>query len=378
MGWVDNPDGKLRVGQFVNTRLEIPPPPGEVVVPASALCEESDRAYVFVQLDGKSTYVRRTRRRHPPPAATRCYIRSQPTPEEKRRGLEPLAAGEQVVVSRVVELAACLDDLQQNAGARGRKSEVAMINHLIRWAVHNRLVVILLAAGLMGYGIYAFREVNVEAYPDPAPAIVEVVARYPGASAEEVERQVTIPLEVALAGMPGLGDHPHPVAVRVVPRPQPVRIRRRSGAGPAGSDQPPEDRQTCRPESIPTSRPGRPLGEIYRYVLVSPKDSAGRDIYDPQRSQVVAGLHAGAALPPPAAGGRRDQLRRHRETLRDPSRPGADAALRHHPAATQGRDRLQQCQRRGRLHRPGRRRPRGPLAGPVRRRAKTPSKPRWA
>ena len=115
MGWVDNPDGKLRVGQFVNTRLEIPPPPGEVVVPASALCEESDRNCVFVQSDGKSTYFRRS------VAVThRCgdkvYIRSQPTLEEKRRGLEPLAPGEQVVVSRVVQLAACLDSLQQNAG----------------------------------------------------------------------------------------------------------------------------------------------------------------------------------------------------------------------------------------------------------------------
>ena len=85
----------------------------------------------------------------------------------------------------------------------------------------------------------------------------------------------------------------------------------------------------------------------------------------PQRSQVAAGQHAGAALPPPAARGRRDQLRRDRETLRDPSRPGADAALRHHLAAAQGRHRLEQFQRRRRLHRPGRRRPRGPLAGAV-------------
>src|SRR5271157_4892176 len=115
MGWVDNPDGKLRVGQFVTTRLEIPPPPGEVVIPASALCEESDRTCVFVQSDGKATYVRRsvavTRRR-----GDKVCIRSRPTPEVTRRGLEPLAAGEQVVVSRVVELAACLDSLQQNAG----------------------------------------------------------------------------------------------------------------------------------------------------------------------------------------------------------------------------------------------------------------------
>ena len=79
-----------------------------------------------------------------------------------------------------------------------------MMNSLVRWAVSNRLVVILLSLALTAVGGYAFTHINVEAYPDPAPAIIEVVAQYPGASAEEVERQVTIPLEVALAGMPGL------------------------------------------------------------------------------------------------------------------------------------------------------------------------------
>jgi membrane fusion protein, heavy metal efflux system len=116
MGWVDNPDGKLRVGQFVTTRLEIPPPAGEVVVPASALYEESDRTCVFVQADGKSTYVRHsvvvTRRR-----GDKAFISSRPAPDEARRGVQPLAAGEQVVVSRVVELAASLETLQQNAAA---------------------------------------------------------------------------------------------------------------------------------------------------------------------------------------------------------------------------------------------------------------------
>src|SRR5438034_2351186 len=79
-----------------------------------------------------------------------------------------------------------------------------MVPKLIAWAVSNPLVVILLALSLAGIGGYAFVHVNVEAYPDPAPAIIEVVAQYPGASAEQVERQVTIPLEVALAGMPRL------------------------------------------------------------------------------------------------------------------------------------------------------------------------------
>jgi cobalt-zinc-cadmium resistance protein CzcA len=79
-----------------------------------------------------------------------------------------------------------------------------MVRKLIEWAVSSPLIVILLALGLAALGAYAFFVINVEAYPDPAPAIIEVVAQYPGASAEEVERQVTIPLEIAQAGMPGL------------------------------------------------------------------------------------------------------------------------------------------------------------------------------
>src|SRR5438270_14011695 len=79
-----------------------------------------------------------------------------------------------------------------------------MVRKLIEWALGSPLIVILAALALAGGGLYAFLNVNVEAYPDPAPAIIEVVAQYPGASAEEVERQVTVPLEVTLAGMPGL------------------------------------------------------------------------------------------------------------------------------------------------------------------------------
>src|SRR3954453_22523893 len=79
-----------------------------------------------------------------------------------------------------------------------------MLRAFIAAAVNNPLIVILGACALAGVGVYAFLNVNVEAYPDPAPPIIEVVAIDPGASAEEVERQVTIPLEVALAGMPGL------------------------------------------------------------------------------------------------------------------------------------------------------------------------------
>ena len=79
-----------------------------------------------------------------------------------------------------------------------------MIRKLIEWALNSPLVVLLMGAAVAGVGAYSFVHINVEAYPDPAPAIIEVVAQWPGASAEEMERQVTIPLEIALAGMPKL------------------------------------------------------------------------------------------------------------------------------------------------------------------------------
>src|SRR4051794_33565125 len=79
-----------------------------------------------------------------------------------------------------------------------------MVRNLIDWSLGNAFIVILITLTLAVVGGYAFLNVNVEAYPDPAPAIVEVVAQNPSASAEEMERLVTIPIEVALAGMPGL------------------------------------------------------------------------------------------------------------------------------------------------------------------------------
>src|SRR6201987_1692245 len=79
-----------------------------------------------------------------------------------------------------------------------------MVRRLIEWSLNSPLGVVVISLAMAGFGAYAFTHINVEASPDPAPAIIEVVAQWPGASAEEMERQVTIPLEVTLAGMPGL------------------------------------------------------------------------------------------------------------------------------------------------------------------------------
>ena len=81
-----------------------------------------------------------------------------------------------------------------------------MVRSIVTAALQNRALVVLMAAILLVVGLLAFRELPIEAYPNPVPPMVEVVVQPPGWSAEEVERYVTIPLEIGLAGMPGL-DH---------------------------------------------------------------------------------------------------------------------------------------------------------------------------
>ena len=79
-----------------------------------------------------------------------------------------------------------------------------MVRAIITWSLHNRLIVILGVAALIGFGIHSAINLNVEAYPDPTPPLVEVITQNAGASPEEMERLVGIPLETALNGMPGL------------------------------------------------------------------------------------------------------------------------------------------------------------------------------
>jgi cobalt-zinc-cadmium resistance protein CzcA len=77
-----------------------------------------------------------------------------------------------------------------------------MIRILVDFALNNRFVVIAIALLLVFWGAISFHQLPVEAYPDIADNYVTVITQWPGRSAEEVEQQVTIPIEVQMAGMP--------------------------------------------------------------------------------------------------------------------------------------------------------------------------------
>ena len=79
-----------------------------------------------------------------------------------------------------------------------------MIDWLVSFALRKRLVVAMICILAAIYGYYSWTQLAIEAYPDIADTASQVVTQAPGLAAEEVEQQVTIPLERELNGTPGL------------------------------------------------------------------------------------------------------------------------------------------------------------------------------
>src|SRR3984885_11606196 len=77
-----------------------------------------------------------------------------------------------------------------------------MIRRVVDFALSNRLLVLAFALLLFAGGIVAFRHLPIEAYPDVADNYVEIITQWPGISAEQIEQQVTIPLEIVMNGIP--------------------------------------------------------------------------------------------------------------------------------------------------------------------------------
>ncbi|HZU65012.1 MAG TPA: CusA/CzcA family heavy metal efflux RND transporter [Novosphingobium sp.] len=152
------------------------------------------------------------------------------------------------------------------------------MNDIIRLALRNRLLVVGFLIALLVAGGIAFSQLNIEAYPDPVPPMVEIVTQTSGLSAEEMERNVTVPIEVQMAGIPhiktirgislfGLSD----VKIQFTydytfDQAQQQVINRLAQMGSlAGGAQ---------PQISPTS----PIGEVYRYRVAGPAGYSPMDL----------------------------------------------------------------------------------------------------
>jgi heavy metal efflux system protein len=153
-----------------------------------------------------------------------------------------------------------------------------MIKRTVSFALHKPLFVVLGLLLFVGAGLAAFKSLPIEAFPDVTDTQVNVIALYPGRAAEEVEKQVTVPLEVALAGLPN--------AVRMFSHTQFglsfVIITFDDRANPYFARQQVVERLTAvdlpagvQPQLASLSTP---IGEIYRYRLASEAKMDPRDL----------------------------------------------------------------------------------------------------
>ncbi len=145
-----------------------------------------------------------------------------------------------------------------------------MVRAIIVWALRNRLIVLLGVAALIAAGVHSYQSLNVEAYPDPTPPLVEVIAQFEGASPEEMERLVGIPLETALNGMPGLED----LRTTSIAGLTDIKCQFAYGSNYKDARQEVINRigmvNNLPAGVVPSLSPWSPTGEVVRYVLEGP------------------------------------------------------------------------------------------------------------
>jgi cobalt-zinc-cadmium resistance protein CzcA len=152
------------------------------------------------------------------------------------------------------------------------------MNSIVSFALRQRVLIVLLLLVVLGGGVASFISLNIEAYPDPVPPLVDIVTQSTGQSAEEIERYITIPLEIQMAGIPnvqairtislfGLSD----VKVQFTydftyTQAEQWVINRLSQLPPLPNN--------IQPQISPTS----PIGEIFRYRVVGPPNYSVTDL----------------------------------------------------------------------------------------------------
>jgi cobalt-zinc-cadmium resistance protein CzcA len=152
------------------------------------------------------------------------------------------------------------------------------MNLITAFALKHRVLMIAMLVGVLVGGLFAFKQLNIEAYPDPTPPMVDIVTQSAGLSAEEIERYITIPIEAQMSGLPNLRtirtislyglsdvklqftfDYTYDQALQQV-------LNRLASMPPLPNS------------AQPAISPLSPIGEIFRYKLVGPSNFSLTDL----------------------------------------------------------------------------------------------------
>jgi cobalt-zinc-cadmium resistance protein CzcA len=152
------------------------------------------------------------------------------------------------------------------------------MNAIVAFALRQRVLIVVLLVMVLGTGIASFLSLNIEAYPDPVPPLVDVVTQSTGQSAEEIERYITIPLEIQMAGIPNVQ------AIRTISLfgLSDVKVQFTYDFTYLQAEQWVTNRlsqlgslpNNAQPQISPTS----PIGEIFRYRVVGPPNYSVTDL----------------------------------------------------------------------------------------------------
>jgi cobalt-zinc-cadmium resistance protein CzcA len=152
------------------------------------------------------------------------------------------------------------------------------MNNVVAFALRHRGLMLVALAAVFLAGVIGFLKLNIEAYPDPVPPLVEVVTQSSGQSAEEIERYITIPIEIQMAGIP------HVTSVRTISLfgLSDVKVQFTYDFSYDEAEQRVINRLSqlgSLPGGVqPQISPESPIGEIYRYRLVGPPGYSVTDL----------------------------------------------------------------------------------------------------
>jgi heavy metal efflux system protein len=152
------------------------------------------------------------------------------------------------------------------------------MNAIVSFALRQRVLIMVILSMVLAAGAASFLKLNIEAYPDPVPPLVDIVTQNSGQSAEEIERYITIPLEIQMAGIPNVQ------AIRTISLfgLSDVKVQFTYDFGYVQAEQWVTNRLAqlgnlpngAQPQIAPTS----PIGEIYRYRVTGPLNYSVTDL----------------------------------------------------------------------------------------------------
>jgi heavy metal efflux system protein len=152
------------------------------------------------------------------------------------------------------------------------------MNRIVAFALRQQALMVALFIFVCAAGLVSFLRLNIEAYPDPVPPLVDIVTQNPGQSAEEMERYVTIPLEIQMAGIP------HVAAIRTISLfgLSDVKLQFTYDVTYDEAEQAAIN-QLAQLSPLPNGvkpqiSPWSPIGEIFRYRVVGPKGYSVTDL----------------------------------------------------------------------------------------------------